>query len=588
MKITGQNVPPQLATKYKKLVATNATGPGDARMARTRRSVRATKPKAPAQRGVELFRSAAAFVADALIADGQKINRADFIGKEMRRLLAGEFDPAYWKRCDVVQDVALESLPTSVPREFIPSYIYPDETNQPTTPTYPDGMPANDMPSYEGALIGDRFEDQRIVWERVTFDIVNDANGPAATPLFLNITGSISINASHRTCKAFRAFVYRALLCGDSSAWLDDTTAPVSGVMSVWPKVKPGETAPPYYTASQDISHVVRVDALKKWREPLTCTRAVVHVAPRALMGKWYNNNTSVALRFAPMIELWRVFLPIWNVAEISQSLQYGVKAISCGGSAWVFDDIGYSVECADGREWGVPIAHENFNIYNGTASLLGRIFGVDEWLQCFSFDPKVGTLTYHNEANGQIVFQGPNAVYTLNLDMDWLNKTTDGATWTRIPHTWMPLHLGVFYVEGWFYCCDGSGNIYKSKNFIDWHFVFYNSAFWKLSGAGFFNGELYVWRFQTYSKIIYAINSQGVGRQIQVPNVPYFLDFLVMPDSLEMWYRGAALRYSTDGTTWKYDNEAPRPYIIAGVWQKGRAVYSLGAFNVASRKRRA
>lgn len=587
MKITGQNVPPQLATKYKKLVATNAAGPGDSRMARTRRSVRATKPKTNAQRGIELFRSAAAFVADALIADGWKISRNDFVGQEMRRLMAGDFTPTYWKQCDVVQDVMLESLPTSNPREFIPSYIYPDETNMPTTPTYPDGMPANDIPSYDGATIGDRFEDQRLVWERVTFDIVNDANGRNATPLMLSISGSISINASHRTCKAFRAFVFRGMLCGDASTWLDDTTAPVSGVMSVWPKVRPGDTAPPYYTASQDVSHVIRLDALRKWREPLTCTRAVVHVAPRALMGKWYNNNTSVSLRFTPTVELWRVFLPIWDVRYIDGwAQQFNVYLVEAGGKLWLVS-WGQRVATEDGRNWGTMATHESLNDFRQPAgagekivSWYGDNFG-------FTLDMATGQVLYPLEGLvcGASQLQGRAAV--VMPDWNRLTASADGINWASVTDSWQFACASVYWAKDRYFVADGSGAVLVSFDLINWAQVFYSGALWQINGAGYFNGEYYVWKFQNGVWAAFASADLVTFREVTNPGAGGILGFFVFDDCIEMWHWRSNCWYSKDGQTWQQDYDSPKPTYMTGKWFNNRAVYYMAGNKVASRKRR-
>lgn len=588
MKITNQNVPPELLAKYRKLVSSNATGEGAGSTARTRRAVRATKPKRQQDRGIEQYRSAAAFVADMLIAAGEKINRADFIGQEMRRLLAGEFSPDYWKECDVLDTTSLESLPSSVNRDFIPSYIYPDETMQPTTPTYPDGVIASGLPAYEGVLVGDRFTDQRLTWQRTIFDIVEDANGKNATPLFLHVAGTVSIQATDRTCKAFRAFCYKVMICGDSSPWLDDSVAPVVGVSTVWPRVKTGETPPPYYTAQQQVSVSARVDQLKKWREPLTSTRAVVHVAPRALMGKWYNNNSSVSLTLDAATRLLRPFLPLWDVRAVpGWAQQINVYFVHVGGKLWLIS-WGQSVATEDGRTWGQMAVHENLQDFGqpaGAGNVLVSWFGD---MYAFTMNPTTGELLYPWSTPMWGVSQMQDGAAVVQSDFNRLIGTQDGVSWSTINSNWPYGPNSFHWAKDRYFIAEGGGRILVSFDLINWSPVFFHQHFYDLKGAGYFNGEYYFW--QVYSGVwwVYASSDLVNFRQVELPAVGGKMGFFVFPDCIELWYFLRHPHYSLNGVDWITDNESPVGGLVRAEWKNNRAVYYLGSNTFATRRRRA
>jgi len=310
MKLTDQNVPPELQTQYAQIVSTNAAGVGNQKKARTRKKVRKTKPRKENQREILQLKRAAYYIAALRVARGEPVGLEQAMNEVFAQIKMGVFSPEWWVECEQYRTETFEAFPTSTPRDFIASYLYPDPSNKPTVPVYPDGTPSIGTPAYVGLTTGDRFADTSLKWHRLKFNLNDTYRKGQYKPLFIQLSGSIDILATDRSCRAFRAVTFKHWIVTGASARLNTLEAPVKKSRTVWPHAKAEPAAPPFYHAVQQVTHSQLVNASDHYTEVGDCTQAVVLVANRALMGKWYNNNRSATTTLTYQCKLYRPELP--------------------------------------------------------------------------------------------------------------------------------------------------------------------------------------------------------------------------------------------------------------------------------------
>jgi hypothetical protein len=173
MKITGQTIPPEFADAYSNLVSTNSSGAGAGTRARTRRGARVPPSKKRKPDSLTDFEPAALALINYLISIGTahaSIPKKTAIVSDLKK---GIFDPKYWKKCQVVSTSYLGSAPTSVPDTNPPPYAYRDDLNQPTEPTYSQGLPDVAPARYSGHSSGTFFSDDLLVWSATIFNLRN-------------------------------------------------------------------------------------------------------------------------------------------------------------------------------------------------------------------------------------------------------------------------------------------------------------------------------------------------------------------------------------------------------------------------------
>jgi len=307
MKINNQTIPPELATAYAKLISRKPTGAGQNFSARTK--PRALK-KAPTRKPREQIKSIEAAV-DFLIAfltekDGYAPD-ADFRAAQIAALKAGTFDQTYWVKCKEESSTTLENAPTSGAFIGPRNYAYPDPTNQPSTPTYGAGVPASGDPAYTGWTTGGIFSDTGLRWIRKVFTLANKFTRGVEEPLFLKLSGSITASANARPSRAMISAIIKRWIVADGSARLTTTEAPVIKPISAFWRYRTPRGVAPYFALTKPLSLMYNARSLDYEELTGDITSAVVLVAPMPMMGKRYNNNTSITSTIAATLELWQI-----------------------------------------------------------------------------------------------------------------------------------------------------------------------------------------------------------------------------------------------------------------------------------------
>ena len=307
MKIDSQAIPPELAEAYAKLISRKPTGAGQIFSARTK--PRALK-KAPVRkpRGLQhSIEEAVDFLITYLTKKDGHPPALGFRAAQIAALKRGTFDPNYWVECAEASSTILENTPTSGAFVGIRNYAYPDPANQPSAPTYGVGVPATGDPAYTGWTTGGVFRDTGLRWVRKVFTLANSFTRGQAEPLFLKLEGNITANADMRPSRAMISAIIKRWIVSDGSARLTTTEAPVIKPISALWRYRTPHGVAPYFALTKPLKLLHAARSLDYEEQSGTLTSAVVLVAPMPMMGKRYNNNTSVTSTIAATVELWQI-----------------------------------------------------------------------------------------------------------------------------------------------------------------------------------------------------------------------------------------------------------------------------------------
>ena len=310
MRITDQDVPPELVELYDDLISTTGTGPDAGSVARTRRGARLPQGgSTPSENSAAL-----AAAVEALIKKwAKRISPYAIPGFRARRLdelKQGFFNPEYWTACGISSETHYTSTPTSVPDPDPPPYDYRTTSNLPTLPTYPDGEAGAGPCGVFGATSGDYFEDQGWSWKRVNFELLREIENIADEPALLQISATFTINTDARGSRPMLSMLIKPNLCNTGDAILTDATPPIVGARSLYWRYRIPETDPPYFDLQQDRQAIMVLGPSAIGTATPPVAMASVAAGPRPMFGRGFNNCTEVDIAADITPQLYMVELP--------------------------------------------------------------------------------------------------------------------------------------------------------------------------------------------------------------------------------------------------------------------------------------
>lgn len=291
MKITGRDVPPELAALYASIVSTAlASVPGTET---ARRRVGAGRPagRRRATRALLDMLQCCTELAAYLEIDTASRAGADWLAERVSRAWRGEPDPKWWQPAAPSYSAYWLSAASSVARLPIPPFTYRDPNNLPTIPTYGDPEEDEAPARYYGNTASGYFRDLRLCWHAQRFETPPPNDHGKYPPAWLLAKGAVSVTASHRGARPFFSLVIRAKRGTEEESAEQELDPPTAKVKShYWRYIVP-LSSPPYYRDTVQRRVVQRVPlpnggTLRNWITTLT--------SPRPLMGKQYNNNQEV------------------------------------------------------------------------------------------------------------------------------------------------------------------------------------------------------------------------------------------------------------------------------------------------------
>jgi len=296
MKLTDYDVPPEFTDQMALLMTALASEPGGTRKARTRRRARRAIKTHTVRPQLAGIIDACSTLADRL---GYKIPtqaRSDFIYKQVRAILRGEFDIAYWREQDKTSQVSIASVPTSVPNPFPAPYSYLDPGNMPTIPTYPNGALNEGPPRYVGSTFGTHYEDTLLKWRRTVYRLDEDLNNRSDEPVFAVVEGTLDINTSTRGDRPLASLMINAQFGAAGVVPEFDGTPPIQDAMSFYWRYKAPAATAPYYHVVHPRRVVARLYPSADDLDFAPLGSIALCVFPRPMFGHEQNNNTTVTV----------------------------------------------------------------------------------------------------------------------------------------------------------------------------------------------------------------------------------------------------------------------------------------------------
>lgn len=293
-KITDQNIPPELANLYARLVSPMKAAAPPTRKIRTRRAVKRPKPIRKMSATVKNFYRAAtaAGIKSGLKADTKELT--DFAYSQAKLLMVGVFNPKIWEEITTIAQTTLEEAPTSTENLTPGAYAYRDTANRPTTPTYTGGAPTAAAKGYTGSTSGQLFRDTSYRWRRLTFDAVDIQGNQDTTPVILLWDTQIGIAANRRGSRPMLSLVFQAYKSGADGTKSTDLTPPLLKKTTFYWRFKIPPTVAPFYNATITRKISMVINGLLKKDGTGATTTITTKSGNRPMMGKGYNNNTQV------------------------------------------------------------------------------------------------------------------------------------------------------------------------------------------------------------------------------------------------------------------------------------------------------
>lgn len=307
MKITNQSIPPELAAAYAELVCTKATGAGDTFTTRTKKAVHKPARKRPKSRTLMEYEKAVDFLIAFLKEKTGNDPAPTFRNEQIKKLKKGVFDDAYWISCTIESEQVLLTEPTFSPWVGPRNYAYPDPSNQPTVPLYLDGNNSSGALDYVGYTAGTEFRDVSLKWRRTVFELANPFLTEAEEPVFLTMVGTITASADYRPSRAMISAVIQRFFVVDGSATLSTMTPPLTEPISAIYRYRTPHGIAPYFNYTNPLRLIYSARSRKYEEITGTLKHCVVLAAPMPMMGKRYNNNTTVTTSLSPLLALWQI-----------------------------------------------------------------------------------------------------------------------------------------------------------------------------------------------------------------------------------------------------------------------------------------
>lgn len=291
MKILGLSVPPDLEELFDRLITSHLvppTGDGTAQTSKLARLPQGTKKKTPQAKAVD---DIVASLAEFIHSMTGKKQSDDWQRERASELNAGFINPRWWSPCELVTSDIFESLPINSPDLDPKPYDYPDPSNLPSRPYYPDGSPASGSPRYQGALVAGYFEDQYWSWRRTVWLSYIITGEWKLSPIFAIIQGSVKGNGNARGSRPMLSLICKMQISYAGDPPPTSTVAPRFKNKSHYWRYELPETVAPFWHVTKERfilnppkrSHTIGVG------DTITLNTGV-----RPMYGRGFNNNTAV------------------------------------------------------------------------------------------------------------------------------------------------------------------------------------------------------------------------------------------------------------------------------------------------------
>jgi hypothetical protein len=295
MKITGLDVPPELATAFAQHVTMAVAGDQSPTIARTAQATGKPTPRrknkgaaTDADRIIAMLADAYGFNADT---PGDAAWRAD----RKAELRAGTFNPDYWKPATLLAEQRLTVGATGEEQLPRPAYNYQRADNRPTVTTWGAPAPSAAEIGYHGAVFDNLFLDDTLTYHVAEYRLPARSAAAGETQAVAIIAGTISATADRRGSKAMFSLIARFEQLNDPTPDLSEAPPPIAPSTShYWPFAPPLGVAP-YYAASLN-----RIVSQLPTRTNETATGSIARLTftTRPLFGHANNNNNEVTTTF--------------------------------------------------------------------------------------------------------------------------------------------------------------------------------------------------------------------------------------------------------------------------------------------------
>lgn len=307
MKVTDQNIPPDIMAAYRKLVAQGFIIDGLQLNIRSKKNIYSINKPKKKRKELRDIEQAVDFLIDYLTIKNIQSPPPSFRKEQIDKLKKGIFDTNYWKKCTQDSVATFSNTPATNPWVGGRRYSYPDPDNQPTVAVYGEGVVSDGNGAYSGATVGGYFHDLFLKWKRYVFTLNNSFTTKEKEPLYLKITGHITASATLRPSRAMISTIVKRWITTTASARKNTLESPTLKPLNFFFRYKTPHGDAPYFGYTHPVQIVKNIRALKTYEEAGTLGKCVILISPMPMMGKRYNNNESVTTILDSVIELWQI-----------------------------------------------------------------------------------------------------------------------------------------------------------------------------------------------------------------------------------------------------------------------------------------
>lgn len=302
MKITGQDVPPDLIDQYAELVSSNPDDGQGHRTTRTRRAVRAPGRRREPSKTLKAAKALAAQLAaywgrNVANAAGQR-----WLSDRATAIYRGQIELDYWEKATPAYVDALRYLGSSEEDFDPPPYAFPDPSNRPTLTTWAADEYDAGQARYAGALVGELYCDQEWVVATALYYLPPHSPAGIPPPAWVLIQGTIAAEADQRGSRPMFGLICRAQRGEEQDMLNLDQVSPDIDGISHYFRYRILHTQPPFYQATESRRIV---QAMSGPDTPFDVPTAAVHLGPRPMMGHGNNGNESVATTWTGTADLY-------------------------------------------------------------------------------------------------------------------------------------------------------------------------------------------------------------------------------------------------------------------------------------------
>lgn len=441
MKVTEQNIPPELAALYAAVASQMQIDPSGTGTVRTRRAATSTHSKRRHKGGASVFDPIINALMNAL---GMKMGdeaRGLMLQDQRDKIRRGNFDLQYWIPCDQVAEAYLQSTPSWIENTNPPPYAYRDPLNRPSIPTYSDGGATSAPCLYNGQTSGEIYRDTLLRWVRRTHELIRPHSDDPLDHAIIKLAISQQVSASTRGVRTAFSCAVMAWMHNADAPCETTTTPPVQPKFSdnppadalLWPIVwryRTPQSEPPYYIATNQWHAVMRAATVSQESVAPGASRVTTLAAPNPAYGLEYNNNEALAISADLTVEVWqlRKFDPVIVMISFYYTNNHSDR-----------DNI-----YAEKSGYGKTVTSLNYSLAGGVqqTSTRAKLFfrGIEHqianWQAHYTLATKIGKMT------GNVLIS--NATYsTKNKSLSWEECEADGVE----RHISQPFPLKIFSV---------------------------------------------------------------------------------------------------------------------------------------------